>query len=108
MRLFSLPRIRGRPGVSITPGELSVVELSDKMQEFVAEVMPAIVGTRRQDGTVQMNPIWYEYRDGYFWVNSWRGSDWMRHIERDGDITLLLKDPNEMYRWAQVQGKLVE
>src|SRR3954470_8803625 len=85
-----------------------MVELSEKMRQFVAEVFPAIVGTRRQDGTVQMNPAWFEYRDGYFWVNSWRGSDWMRHIERDGDVTLLLKDPNEMYRWAQVQGKLVE
>ena len=78
------------------------------MQEFVAEVMPAVVGTRRRDGTVQMNPIWYEYRDGYFWLNSWRTSDCMRHIERDGDVTLLFQDPQNRYRWAQVQGKLVE
>jgi hypothetical protein len=34
------------------------LELSPKMQEFVAEVMPAVVGTRRKDGTVQMNPIY--------------------------------------------------
>jgi PPOX class probable F420-dependent enzyme len=85
-----------------------VVELSAKMKEFVAQVMPAVVGTRRRDSTVQMNPIWYEYRDGYFWLNSWRGSDWMRHIERDGDVTLLLQDPQNIGRWAQVQGKLVE
>src|SRR4051794_41180088 len=85
-----------------------MLELSAKMQAFVAEVMPAIVGTRRRDGTVQMNPIWYEYRDGYFWLNSWRGSDWMRHIERDGDVTLLVQDPQDIGRWAQVQGKLVE
>ena len=57
-----------------------MVELSTKMKQFVAEVMPAVAGTRRSDGTVQMNPIWYEYRDGYFWLNSWRTSDWMRHV----------------------------
>jgi PPOX class probable F420-dependent enzyme len=85
-----------------------VIELSAKLQEFVAEVMPAVVGTRRSDGTVQLNPIWYEYRDGYFWLNSWRTSDWMRHIERDGDVTLLLQDPHDVGRWAQVQGRLVE
>ena len=84
------------------------MELSANMQQFVAEVMPAVVGTRRADGTVQLNPIWYEYRAGYFWLNSWRGSDWMRHLERDGDVTLLLLDPQNVGRWAQVQGKLVE
>jgi PPOX class probable F420-dependent enzyme len=85
-----------------------VLELSAKMQAFVAEVMPAVVGTRRQDGTVQMNPIWYEYRDGYFWLNSWRTSDWLRHIERDHDVTLFLMDPKNIGRWTQVQGTLVE
>jgi general stress protein 26 len=84
------------------------VTLSANMQQFVAEVMPAIVGTRRKDTTVQMNPIWFEYRDGYFWLNSWRGSAWMTHVERDRDVTLLLIDPKNMYRFAQVQGRLVE
>src|SRR6478672_2305741 len=85
-----------------------MVELSAKMKEFVAEVMLAVVGTRLRDNTVQMNPAWYEYRDGYFWLNSWRGSDWMRHIERDGDVTLYMQDPQNVGRWAQVQGTLVE
>ncbi len=85
-----------------------MIELNSKMKKFVAEVMPAVVGTRRKDGTVQMNPIWYEFRDGYFWLNSWRTSDWMRHVERDGDVTLHLLDPHDVGRWAQVQGKLVE
>src|SRR5438067_13592942 len=84
-----------------------MIELSAKMKQFVAEVMPAVVGTRRRDGTVQMNPAWYEYRDGYFWLNSWRTSDWLRHVERDGDVTLFLMDPRNVGRWAQVQGKLV-
>ncbi len=70
-----------------------MIELSTKAKQFLAEVMPAVVGTRRQDGTVQMNPIWYEYRDGYFWLNSWRTSDWMRHVISDGDVTLHLLDP---------------
>ena len=78
------------------------------MKDFAAEVMLAVVGTRRLDGSVQMNPIWYEYRDGYFWLNSWRTSDWLRHIERDGEVTLFLMDPQNNGRWVQVQGRLVE
>jgi general stress protein 26 len=78
------------------------------MKQFVSEVMPTIVGTHRKDGTIQMNPVWYEYRDGYFWLNSWRTSDWLRHLERDRDITLFMIDPNDTGRWVQVLGKLVE
>ena len=83
------------------------VALNEDMLAFVQEVFPAIVGTKRRDGTVQMNPIWFEYRDGYFWLNSCQGSHWMAHIERDRDVTLLLLDPRDRYRWAQVQGRLV-
>jgi PPOX class probable F420-dependent enzyme len=85
-----------------------MVQLSENMARFVQEVFPAIVGTRRRDGTVQMNPAWFEYRDGYFWLNSWRGSRWLAHVERDGDVTLALIDPKDMFRFAQVQGRLVE
>lgn len=85
-----------------------MMELSDKMKQFVAKTIPAIVGTRRKNGTVQTNPVWFEYRDGYFWLNSWRTSDWMRHVIRDGDVTLHLQDPHDIGLWAQVQGKLVE
>jgi len=85
-----------------------VVELSTKMKQFVAEVMLAVVGTRRRDGSIQMNPAWYEYRDGYFWLNSWRTSDWLRHVERDGDLTIFLMDRQNDARWAQIVGRLVE
>ena len=85
-----------------------MITLSKKAEEFLAEVRPAVVGTRRKDDTVQMNPIWYEYRDGYLWLNSWRTSDWLRHVERDGKVTLHMLDHSDLGRWAQVQGRWLE
>ena len=85
-----------------------MTELSENMKKFVAEVFPAIVGTKRPNGTVHMNPIWFEYDNGYFWLNSWRGSKWLDYIEREGEVTLLLIDPANMFRYAEVRGKLVE
>jgi PPOX class probable F420-dependent enzyme len=85
-----------------------LVTLSETMEKFFQEVFPAIVGTKRLDGTVQMNPIWFEYRDGYFWLNSWHGSHWLKHVERDGEVTLALLDPGNAGRFAQVQGRLIE
>jgi PPOX class probable F420-dependent enzyme len=85
-----------------------MVELSDNMKAFVQEVFPAIVGTKRRNGTVHMNPAWFDYSDGYFWLNSFQGSKWLQNVERDGSVTIGLIDPKNMFRYAEVQGRLVE
>src|SRR5690348_13589107 len=84
------------------------VELSENMRAFLGEVFPVVVGTKRKDGTVQVNPVWFESHDGYIWLNSFEGSHWLEHVRRDTDVTLLFIDPKNMWRWAQVQGRLVE
>jgi len=53
-----------------------------------------------------MNPVWYEYRDGQFWLNGGPNRGWVKHLERDPRITLYLLDPTNMGRWAQIQGRL--
>ncbi len=83
------------------------VALSNKMQSFTQEVFPAIIGTNRTDGSVQMNPVWFEYKDNSFWINGGTNRGWFKHLQRDPRITLLLIDPKEMFRWAQVQGRMV-
>ena len=83
------------------------VELSPKMQEFVQEVFPAIIGTTRKDGSVEQVPVWFEFKDGAFWINGGTTRGWFKHLERDPRITLLLIDPKNMWRWAQVLGRMV-
>ncbi len=41
------------------------------------------VGTTRHDGSVQMTPVWYEYRDGQIWLNGGPKRDWVKHMKRD-------------------------
>ena len=62
------------------------VELSSKMQEFVKEVFPAFIGTARKDGSVEQVPVWFEYRDGSFWINGGTNRGWVKHLERDPRI----------------------
>jgi len=83
------------------------IHLTDAQRKFFHEVMPVTVGTRRKDGTVQLNPVWYDFHDGYFHLNSARGRNWAEHVQQQKDVTLLFVDPRNMYRWAQVQGRLV-
>ena len=81
--------------------------IDDATARFLGGVMPVIVGTRRRNGTVKLNPAWYEFRDGHFWLNSWRGAHWLAHVERERQATLLFVDPQDMYRVVHVEAGLV-
>ncbi len=81
--------------------------ISDATAVFLGQVMPVVVGVRRQSGAVKLNPAWYEYRDGYFWLNSWRGAHWLAHLERERAAALLFLDPTDMYRVVHVDTGLV-
>jgi len=83
-------------------------EISAATAAFLEEKIPVTVGTTRKDGTAKLTTAWYEYRDGEFWLNSWRGSDWLNHIERDGKAELLFVDPANMWRHVTVRATLIE
>lgn len=83
-------------------------QISDATDKFLDQVMPVIVGTRRRNGTVKLNPAWYEFRDGYLWLNSWRGAHWLDHLERDRQATLLFIDPQDMFRVVHAEARLLQ
>ena len=82
--------------------------LNDSLRNFLDEVMPAIVGTIRSDGSVQMNPIWYERRGDEIWLNPATSRAWGRRLHPGVPVTLLFVDPANQWRWAQVQGEVLE
>lgn len=53
-----------------------------------------------------MNPVWYELRDDEIWLNGATTRGWVKHLQRDGRATLLVVDPKNQFRWAQIQGRL--
>ncbi|MDQ3810233.1 MAG: pyridoxamine 5'-phosphate oxidase family protein, partial [Chloroflexota bacterium] len=80
------------------------VRIGPRLQAFFEEALPITIGTTRGDGRVQLNPVWYEYREGEIWLNGGPNRGWLRHMQRDPRVTLLLVDPANMFRWAQIQG----
>ncbi|CAN5571589.1 hypothetical protein BH20CHL6_BH20CHL6_20890 [soil metagenome] len=55
-----------------------------------------------------MNPIWYELRDGLLWLNPASSRAWGRKLEPGVPVTLIMVDPSDQWRWAQIQGEVVE
>jgi PPOX class probable F420-dependent enzyme len=82
------------------------LQFGPRLKAFLDEPLLITLGTTRRDGSVQMNPVWYEYRDGQIWLNGGPNRGWFKHLERDPRITLMVQDPNSMWRWAQIQGRL--
>jgi PPOX class probable F420-dependent enzyme len=80
-----------------------------RLRAFFDEPIAITVGTTRRDGSVQMVPVWYEYRDPHLWLNAGGPKrDWLNHLLRDPRVTLFLLDPKGPFRWAAIQGRLVD
>ena len=84
------------------------VTLSPRAEQLVGKPLLAIIGTRQGDGSVQMNPAWFEYRDGYFWLNSHTRRAWPRNLLRDRAVSILVVDKDDDGYWVRVDGRLVE
>ncbi|TMD04579.1 MAG: hypothetical protein E6J01_12570 [Chloroflexi bacterium] len=89
-------------------GDLMPEPLTDKMTAFLNEVFPAVIALKRPNGSIQVIPVWFEYRDGYFWLNSATSRRWPQHLQKAGEVEMLLLDPKDMFRWLKVRGRLVE
>jgi PPOX class probable F420-dependent enzyme len=84
------------------------LQLPPAVEQLAALPILVVVGTKRKDGEVQMNPVWFEFRDGFFWLNSNTRRTWPRNVQRDNGALLLLVDPKEPERFAQIRCRLIE
>jgi PPOX class probable F420-dependent enzyme len=84
------------------------LQFGPRLKAFLDEPIPIIVGTTRRDGTVEMVPVWYEYRDAQIWLNGGPDRDWVKHLKRDPRVSLLVLDPAHMFRWVEIQGRLAD
>jgi len=81
--------------------------LSPAVQKLAALPILVVLGTKRDDGSVQLNPVWFELKDGFIWLNSNTNRTWPKNLQRDRDVTMLLVDPKTPDRYAQIRGRLV-
>jgi PPOX class probable F420-dependent enzyme len=88
-------------------GANAVSALSPAVQKLAALPILITVATKRADGLVQLNPVWFELKDGFIWLNSNTSRAWPKNLQRDPEVTMLLVDPKVPDRYAQIRGRLV-
>jgi PPOX class probable F420-dependent enzyme len=81
--------------------------LSPAVRKLAALPILVVIATKRDDGSVQLNPVWFELKDGFVWLNSNTNRAWPKNLQRDRELTMLLVDPKVPDRYAQIRGRLV-
>jgi PPOX class probable F420-dependent enzyme len=68
----------------------------------------ASLGTLMPDGKPQVTPVWVDFDGKHIVVNSAKGRVKDRNMRRDPRVSLALIDPDNPYRYLQLQGRVVE
>ena len=66
------------------------------------------VATLRNDGSVQVAPVWVDVQDGLAVVNSAEGRAWPRNLERDPRVTLSIQNAENPYEYVEIRGRVAE
>ena len=68
------------------------------------ERLLAILATLREDGSVLLSPVWYEWRDGGFnmWVE--KSNLKARHLRRDPRATIVVAESTPPLRGVELRG----
>jgi PPOX class probable F420-dependent enzyme len=68
----------------------------------------AHLATIMPDGSPQVTPVWFDYRNGRIRVNTAKGRVKARNMSEGSRVALSILDPDNAYRYMQVRGKIVQ
>ena len=64
----------------------------------------ANLATVMPDGTPQVTPVWFDYRNGILRVNTAKGRVKARNMVEGSRVALSILDPDNAYRYLQIRG----
>lgn len=86
------------------------IELSDHFTRILSAPVFGHLGTLRRDGSVQVNPMWFEFdadsQTIRFTHTTKRAK--FRNLQADPRMTLEVLDPENPLRYVEVRGRLIE
>ena len=67
----------------------------------------ANLATTMPDGTPQVTPVWFDYKDAKLRINTARGRVKERNMREGTQVALAIMDPDNPYRFVQVRGTVI-
>jgi PPOX class probable F420-dependent enzyme len=80
----------------------------DKYRDLFDKKAFAHVATVGGDGRPQVTPVWCDFDGTHVRINTARGRVKDRNLARNPRVALSIQDPENPYRYVQVQGRVAE
>ena len=82
--------------------------IPDKYKDLFEKKAFANLATVMPDGSPQVTPVWVDYDGSHVLVNSARGRQKDKNMERNPAVSLSIMDPDNPYRYLEVRGRVAE
>ena len=97
----------GRCGVHPSWKDLRV-SLPDALLDLLRRPSPCFLSTLMPDGSPQMTQTWVDTDGHDVLINTVRGHQKVRNVERDPRVALNVADPDDPSRYFEVRGRVTE
>ena len=68
----------------------------------------ASFATLMPDGRPQVTPVWIDAENGRLVINTAKGRQKHRNVQRDPRVAVTLVDPDNPYHYVEIRGRVVE
>src|SRR5712691_7790492 len=86
---------------------MTMTAIPDKFLDLVQQKKAfANLATVMPDGSPQVTPVWFDYKDGVIRVNTAKGRVKARNMKQGTPVALAIMDPDNPYRYIQVRGRV--
>jgi PPOX class probable F420-dependent enzyme len=82
--------------------------IPEKYRDLFQKPAFGVLATLMPDGQPQVTPVWVDWQGGHVIVNSAKGRQKDKNIERDRRVTVTLIDPANPYRYVEIRGRVDE
>jgi PPOX class probable F420-dependent enzyme len=80
----------------------------DQYKDLFQKRAFAHLATLMPDGSPQVTPVWVDFDGTHVIVNTARGRQKDRNLQKDARVAVEIQDPDNPYRYVQVRGRVAE
>ena len=82
--------------------------IPDQYKDLLTEkVAFANLATVMPDGSPQVTPVWFEFKDGMLRINTAQGRRKVRNLDANPKLAMAILDPTNPYRYLQIRGHVI-
>lgn len=87
---------------------MTVTTIPDDLRDLLENPNYGALGTVRPDGSVQVNPMWFELEGDRIRFTHTTKRQKFRNLQANPSMSLMVFDPENPYRYVEVRGRLVD